>query len=192
MGTTMKRLTYGLVFAMLIMLSASSTRADVADPRIGAGGGGSCGSVDLTSVTSSFTLGASELGCIVDFTNDTPGAITQLEVDVNPALFSGALTCGLDAGSPFSSFEQPPTTAAGTCLFLGANVPIGGVFGLTFGSTIHPFCLDNPTTGACDNLQNLPVTVSSTPEPASIALIGTGLAAWLARRKKLGSELPAS
>ena len=188
----MKKLSYGFVFALLIMLFASSTRADVADPRIGAGGTGSCGSVDLTSVTSSFTLSASELGCIVDFTNDTPGPITMLEVDVNPALFSGALTCGLDAGSPFSSFEQPPTTAAGTCLFLGANIPMGSMFGLSFGSTIHPFCLDNPTTGVCEKLQNLPVTVASTPEPASLALIGTGLAAWLARRKKLGSELPAS
>jgi len=199
-GTTMKKLSYGFVFAMLIMMSASSTRADaVDDPRIGAGGTGSCGSVILTSPNQSFTIPAADLypplgPCIVDFKNETGGTLTFVTVDVNTA-FAGVLTCGLDAGSPFTSFQQPPQTPPNTCTFLGASIPEEGDFGLTFGSTFHPFCAPGSTVsnGVCSiPLESLDVTLHATPEPASIALIGTGLAALVARRKKLGSKLIAS
>lgn len=197
----MKKLSYGFVFAMLIMLSTSSTRADVADPRIGAGGTGSCagGAVDLLSPTQSFTIPVADLypptgPCIVDFTNETGGTLTFVTVDLSTA-FAGSLTCGLDAGTPFTSFLQPPATPPNTCTFLGASIPDEGAFGLTFGTSFHPFCAPGSTVtnGVCSiPLTSLDGTLHATPEPASIALVGTGLAALVARRKKLGNKLLAS
>ena len=199
----MKKLSYVLVFAVLIMLSASTTRADaVDDPRIGAGGGGSCavGGGVVTSSTQSFSIPAVDLypptgPCIVDFTNETGGILTGITLDLS-TLFAGQLTCGLDPGSPFTSFLQPPATPSNSCTFFGASIPEGGVFGLTFGSTGHPFCAPDstvPSPGVCsDPLTSLDGSLHPTPEPASFALIGTGLAALMARRKKIGSKLLAS
>jgi|SRR5579859_1274369 len=190
----MKKLSYLFVLCALIALSARTTRADAVpeDPRIGAGGGGSCGFVDLTSANQSFTLNSGEFNvpCIVDFKNDTGSILSTLTVAIGNS-FSGLLTCGLDPGTPFSSTLQPPQTAANTCEFLGASVPNGNIFGLTFGSSIHPFCL-NDSTGACQPLTSLTGTATPNPEPASLALIGTGLAALIARRKKLGNAQPVS
>lgn len=198
----MKKLVYGFVFGMLMILSASTTRADaVDDPKIVGGGGGSCPGIsfDVTSSTQSFSIPAVDLypptgPCVVDFTNETGGVLTGVTLDLGTA-FAGSLTCGLAVPSPFTSFLQPPATPPNECTFLGASIPDEGVFGLTFGSTFHPFCAPDSTVtnGVCsDPLQSLGGTFHQTPEPASIALIGTGVAALLARRKKLASKLLAS
>lgn len=198
----MRKLSYGLLFTILVMLSASTTRADaIDDPRIGAGGGGSCpgGAIILTSPNQSFSIPAADLypptgPCIVDFKNEIGAVLTFLTVEVNTS-FAGTLTCGLDAGSPFTSFEQPPQTPPNTCTFLGASVPVGDIFGLTFGSAFHPFCAPGSTVtnGVCSiPLEGLEGTIHATPEPASVALIGTGVAALLARRRKFGSKPLAS
>lgn len=198
----MKKLTYALAFAMLIMLSASSTRADVVpatDPRIQGGGGGSCATVDLSSNPLAFTVTAFELygtvqnpgACVVDFVNETGGPLSLFTVDVNAA-FSFALVCSLDPTQVTSPFTIATLTGPSECTFSGGVLPDEGVFGLRFGDNdgTHPFCLlDN--TGTCNQLPGLPVVVG-TPEPASIALMGTGLAALLARKKKLASKLVAS
>jgi hypothetical protein len=195
----MRKMSYIFVLGALLVLSGSAAKADVVpndDPRIGGGGTGSCaaGSVDLMSATQSFSIPAADLypptgPCIVDFTNETGGTLTFVTVAVGTA-FAGTLTCGLDAGSPFTSFLEPPATAPNTCTFLGASIPDEGAFGLTFGSTFHPFCAPGSTVtnGVCSNpLRSLDGTASTTPEPASMVLIGTGLAALVTRRKKLRS-----
>ena len=197
----MKKLCYALVFGFLIMLSASSTRADaVNDPRIG-GGGGSCATVDLTSLTQGFSIPTIDLypptgPCIIDFVNEINGdegpgqVLTSLAVTVNSP-FTGSLSCYIINPST-SPFSVATLTAPNTCTFSGGSVPDEGVFGLQFGDTLHPFCSTAPVNGVCTTPEPLDVTLHPTPEPASIALIGTGLAALVARRKRLGSRLLAS
>jgi hypothetical protein len=192
----MKKLSYVFVLAALIMLSASSSRADTVpadDPRIG-GGGGSCAFVDLTSLTQGFSVPTMDLypptgPCIIDFTNETNTTLTSLAVTVN-ASFTGNLGCYILNGE--SPFSVATLTAPNTCTFSGGSVPDEGVFGLQFGDALHPFCSTTPVNGVCTTPEPLDVTLHPTPEPASIALIGTGLAALVAHRKRLGSEPLAS
>jgi PEP-CTERM motif-containing protein len=192
-GSAMKKLSYLFVLFALIILSASTTKADVADPLIGAGGGGSCATVDLMSANQAFTVTAAELypvPCVIDIVNDTGGDLTSFVVTVDTA-FSFALNCYIDTSQAASPFSLATTTAPNACTFSDGVLGTGKILGLLFGTAdgSHPFCLVDPTTGVCNNFQNgLPVTLHATPEPASFALIGTGLAALVARRKKLGSR----
>jgi PEP-CTERM motif-containing protein len=194
----MKKLSYLFVLFALIILSASTTKGDVVDPLIGGGGSGTCSGsavVDLMSATQMVTITSGELnmGCIVDFLNDTGAPLTSLVVTVDTP-FSGPLGCFILPGtSPFGVASPSIPIITDSCTFSGGGgVPNGTLFGLEFGGTVHPFCLNDPTTGVCQNLTSLDVTLHPTPEPASIALIGTGLAALVARRKKLGSRSPLS
>src|SRR5712691_2972120 len=194
-GSTMKKLSYLFVLFTLILLSASTTRADQLDPLIGGGGTGSCGSlVDLLSLTQMVTITSDELslGCIVDFKNDTGTLLTSFVVTVDTP-FSQVLGCFILPGtSPFSVASPSIPIITDSCTFSGGDgVPNGSRFGLEFGGPGHPFCLNDPT-GACQPLSSLDVTLHPTPEPASITLIRTGLAALVARRKKLGSRSPLS
>jgi len=193
-GSAMKKLSYLFVLFTLIILSASTTKADALDPLIGGGGTGTCpGSavVDLMSPTQMVTITSGEvnLGCIVDFLNDTGAPLTSLVVTVDTP-FSQVLGCFILPGaSPFSVASPSIPIITDSCTFSGGDgVPNGTKFGLEFGIPGHPFCLDDPTTGLCQPLSSLDVTLHPTPEPASITLIGTGLAALVARRKKLGSR----
>src|SRR5260370_7596258 len=121
----MKKFSYLFVLCALTVLCASATKATPTplDPKIGLGGGGSCASFSQDTSSQSFTLNSSQLGCIVDFTNNIPGTtLTFLTVTVNTA-FSGILSCAIDLTqsgnggvSPFSVAQQ---TAPNACTFSG-------------------------------------------------------------------------
>lgn len=178
----MKKLSYAFVFVTLIMLPASSTRAQTVptDPRMGGGGGGSCMSFNNSS-SQDISV---PTGCVVDFVNDLNTTLKFEDVTVNSS-FTGTLSCIIDL--TFADGSSPFSTATlispNTCRFSGGAitpddaVPPGGTLGVQFGYPDAPF-----PAGP------LNVSVTTAPEPASIALIGTGLAAWLARRKKLGAS----
>ncbi len=199
----MKKLSYLFALVTLIILSASTTRANAVDPLIGAGGGGSCATVQLMSLSQSFTVTPFELygdgtptnpgACVIDIVNETGGDLSSFTVSVDRS-FSFALFCAIDSTQVASPFSMAMPTAPNACTFSGGVLGNGKPLGLRFGEVdgSHPFCLVDVTTGACNDFPDgLPVTLA-TPEPASVALIGTGLAAFVARRKKLGSKPLAS
>jgi PEP-CTERM motif len=197
-GAAMKKLSYLFVLCALIVLCARVTQATPVDPKIGLGGGGSCASFSQNTSSQSFTLGAGQLGCIVDFTNNIPGAtLTFLTVTVNTP-FAGLLSCAIDLTQPngVSPFSVAQQTAPNACTFSGppafpdAVLP-GGLYGVQFGypGLMFQTC---DTQGVCTNLTSLKITLTTVPEPASIALIGTGLLALVAGRKRLRKSRLAS
>lgn len=171
-----------LMLVLVAGFAATIARADVVDPQITIGGGGSCAAQSLTSLTQSFT--GLTTGCMIDFTNNIPngefGGITLFQIVVNiTSPFDGPLSCIIGTGSPFTlGFVSSPTSCTFTVpveteLELeGGGLPPNGVFSLTFdtnfGSTVD-------TT--------LSQTVI-TPEPASAILLLTGAGALAAFRKR--------
>jgi hypothetical protein len=198
----MKRSSYFLAFltvALLFLSTGSVVKADVIDPKIGLGGGGSCGDTQFQeSLTQEVTLGSGQLGCIVDFNNDTGFTLTSLTITIN-SHFDGELSCIIDTVNQqgVSPFSFPQQTAPNACTFSGGEtvdaVTPGGVYGVQFGYPDELFqtCDSN---GVCTPLESLTLTLAgttATPEPGSMVLIGTGLAALVARKKKLwGKRTP--
>jgi hypothetical protein len=184
-----KNLTYVCVLAVLFVLSASAAKATPIDPKIGLGGSGSCASFGQDTSSQSYSLDSSQLGCFVDFTNNIPNAtLTFLTVTVN-SQFSGLLSCAIDLSNGTSPFSVATQTAPNACTFSGpplfpdAVLP-GGVYGIQFGYPGLAFQTCD-SAGNCTPLSSLSVGLTTVPEPASIALIGTGLVAMVAGRKKL-------
>src|SRR6266852_980492 len=189
-GTAMRKLCYLLVLVALSVVFASSASANPIDPKVGLGGGGSCASFNQAAIELTITV---PTGCIVDFTNMVPGlTMTNLIVTINTA-FSGLLSCAIDLTQPgnggVSPFSVAQQTAPNACTFSGppafpdAVLP-GGFYGIQFGypGLVFQTC---DTQGNCTPLSSLSVSLTTVPEPASIALIGTGLVAMAVGRKKL-------
>jgi hypothetical protein len=186
----MRKLYYLFALLALTALCANTASANPIDPRVGLGGGGSCASFNQNSGSLNVIV---PTGCIVDFTNNIPGyTITNLIVTINTA-FTGVLSCVIDLTQPgnggVSPFSFGQVTAPNQCTFSGppqgpidAVLP-GGSYGIQFGYAGAPFqtCDSN---GVCTALSSLSLTIT-TPEPASLALIGAGLLAIFASRKKL-------
>ncbi len=194
----MRRFSHILSFltvALFLLSIGSTAKANVVDPQIGLGGGGST----LMTTQSACTISISDESCtfavdangngIADITNDLGATIVSDTVNVSSA-FVGGLTCAID---PENSFGFNSAVAAGTtCTF--SEVPIG-LFsilnGQLYGLHFSGFCPD----GGCSSDPNNPTFLtfalraitepSPVPEPSTILLLGTGLVTLIANRNRL-------
>jgi hypothetical protein len=172
-----------LLIALVIGFAAVAARADVVDPRITIGGGGSCAAQSLTSETQSFP--GLTTGCMIDFTNnisnDNEGeTLFQIVVNITSA-FEGPLSCVVGENSPFNNgFVSSPTSCTFDSIvpesflsvFRTSGLGPGQTFSLTFDTNF------GPTVDA-----TLAQEVIA-PEPGSALLLLTGAGALFALRKR--------
>jgi hypothetical protein len=205
-----------LAVALFLLSVGSVAKADAVDPQVGLGGSGSCFTINQTSTSQ--TQEGAPTGCIIDITNSIPGAtLTSVTITIlTPFLgegLPGNLTCqvyanqsGFGSPSPFSI--GTPNAAGDACTFTGppvndTNPPItsvlaavlppptggvgpNGVYGVELGSGGLPF--RDPTTGSV--LSSLNIRLSATvPEPGTMLLLGTGLVALIASKKRLKAAM---
>lgn len=175
-----------LIILLVVGFAAVAAKADVVDPKITIGGGGSCDAQSLTSLTQSFS--GLTTGCLIDFTNnvsndDEEEGITLFQIVVNvTSAFEGPLSCEVGEGSPFNNGF---VSSATSCTFnsivpdfffnelitsgLGPGKTFSLTFDTNFGSTVDV---------------TLAQEVINTPEPASALLLLTGAGALFALRKR--------
>lgn len=174
------RILVCLVAVLCMSLAAGVARADgVVDPKITLGGGGSCAQFSQNSLTQSFT--GLPTGCQIDFTNnigfEDEEGITLHTLVVNvTSPFDGPLSCELGEGAPLSG--DPAVSSPTSCTF---SDPITELASITPGLT-YSLLFDTNFGDFVDI--TLSQTVISAPEPSSLLLLGSGLAALLWTRKR--------
>jgi len=186
-GSVLMRVTRWFLVLLVVGFAAAVASADPVDPKITIGGGGSCQSFSITSLTQSFT--GLQTGCLIDFQNnigldddefEEGVTLNQLVVNVTSP-FDGPLTCEIGEGSPFNNGV---TSSPTSCTFNNIIITLlssltqngvgpGQIFSLTF----------DPNFGSTVDV-TLAQNVINTPEPASALLLLAGAGALAALRKR--------
>jgi hypothetical protein len=174
----MRKLSYVFVLGALLVLSGGAAKADAVDPKIALGPTGSSGSFNQSNCFPfegpsgcSFTTDANGMTTI-DITNDSEAFIIQDTVILRTA-FSGPLSC---PANPDTAPNWSGTPAGTSCVFTGGFISPGFVYGLTFS-------LFTPNTTYEFDLTDITSPTPPVPEPGTIILLGTGLAAAAGRKR---------
>ena len=210
----MRRFSHILSFlavALFLLSAGSVAKANAVDPQAGLGGDpATCGDFSVTESNTSQTVFNAPTGCIFDVTNAIPGAtLTSVTITILSDFFgkgTSNLTCqvyaneaGFGSPSPFSigtpnadgtacKFSGPPVNDTNPPILLLATllppatggVNPGGRYGVELGSGGLPFTSDGTTV-----LHFLDISLSATvPEPGTMLLLGTGLVALIANKKR--------
>ena len=206
-GGVLMKITRVTLTVCLLLVGAGAAFANTIDPRITAGGGGSCASDIITSLTETFTITSSEIGCPVDFTNCIGGEVIEgscslgeettslFHEDVNlpPSAFTppGSLTCA-SVGGPFSgTFATFPDACMFTAPPDSSGLTPGSIFSLQFDNVGGPCPPPTPPVpGSSCFLPPFDITLAQTilpaPEPGTIVLLGVGLLALIVGTKRAG------
>jgi hypothetical protein len=210
----MKRFSHILSFlavALFVLSTGSVAKANSVDPQVGLGGDPATCEFAVTESSTSQMVNNAPTGCIFDVTNAIPGAtLTSVTITILSDFFgkgTSNLTChvyaneaGFGSPSPFSigtpnadgtacTFSGPPVSNTGIILLSSTLVPPptggvnpGGSYGVELGSGNSPFL--DPTGQFVLGSLNLMLS-ATVPEPGTLLLLGTGLAAIIANKKRL-------
>lgn len=164
-----------LAVALFLLCVGSAAKATPIDPEIILDGSGSCpGTQFQTSFTQAF-LGL-QTGCTIDFRQLIGQGVILHTLVVNvTSPFNGQISCMNGPFSPLQgtpvvssprscTFSDPPTSSGS----IGFNTTYSLFFGTNFGPTV-----------------DIILAQQVVPEPATLLLLGTGVVALLANRKRL-------
>jgi len=184
-GALVKSLRCWLLGLIFLGLSSTVALADGIDPKIVLGPTGSqstfsqtqchAGTDSQVSGCQFITTGPTD-SVTIDIFNNLESFIVQDTVTLRTA-FSGLLSC---AGNTETAPGWVGTTSTDgqSCIFTGGFISPGFTYGLTFS-------LFDAGTYLFDLSEVTSPTAPSVPEPGTIILLGTGLAAVAAGRKRL-------
>jgi PEP-CTERM motif len=166
-----------LAFALFLLCVGSVAEATPIDPEVILDGGGSCPGTQLqTSLTQAFR--GLQTGCTIDFRQLIGESVILHTLVVNvTSPFDGQISCINGESSPLKgtpvvssprscTFSDPPTSPGS----IGFDQTYSLFFGTNFGPTV-----------------DIILAQEVIPEPATLLLVGTGLLALVANRKRLNA-----